>query len=142
MYSGIITAIIRFVNFVTINLFSDITYYGADTQTWTVVESGAYFLCTCLWGTRPIIRLIAESTIYHKLSCWFENHPWIARTRGVPKSDKVYLPSEPSGGECPQAAHKIRSSGSDGGASLALEIPPFGHDPSSLEAATRYLVSP
>ncbi|KAI1733377.1 hypothetical protein F4680DRAFT_441909 [Xylaria scruposa] len=58
---GIIAAIIRLIGFYTVDLASDPTYYSVNTMTYTIIEPGAYFICSCLPGMRPFLR-----GIYHK----------------------------------------------------------------------------
>ncbi|KAK4183165.1 hypothetical protein QBC35DRAFT_508565 [Podospora australis] len=55
---GLVTSIVRFVGFYTIDLESDPTYLSIDTQIWTLVEPCAYFICSCLPGTRPLVRAV------------------------------------------------------------------------------------
>ncbi|KAI0514640.1 hypothetical protein F5B22DRAFT_636968 [Xylaria bambusicola] len=52
---GLITAIIRFVEFYTADLASDRVFYSVDTFLWTVIEQGAYFICSCFPGTRALV---------------------------------------------------------------------------------------
>ncbi|RYP41691.1 hypothetical protein DL767_000896 [Monosporascus sp. MG133] len=59
---GIITAIIRFVGFYTVDLLSDPTYLSIDTMTYTVLEPGAYFICSCLPGIKPLIRALCRKS--------------------------------------------------------------------------------
>ncbi|KAJ3579325.1 hypothetical protein NPX13_g1240 [Xylaria arbuscula] len=59
---GIITAILRFVGFFTVDLESDPTYLGVDTQIYTLVEPNAYFICSCLPGMRPLLRRIFDDS--------------------------------------------------------------------------------
>lgn len=59
--SGIVTSTVRFARFYTTDLLADPTYLGVDTQTWTIIEPGAYFLCACLPGIQPVLRLIYEN---------------------------------------------------------------------------------
>lgn len=58
--SGIITAILRLVNFSTVEFFSDVTYLCINTLTWTVVESSAYLIFAILPGLRPLLRYLFE----------------------------------------------------------------------------------
>lgn len=52
---SIVTSIIRFVGFYTIDLISNLTYLGIDTMVYTLIEPSAYFICSCLPGIRPLI---------------------------------------------------------------------------------------
>ncbi|KAL9115409.1 MAG: hypothetical protein Q9227_000730 [Pyrenula ochraceoflavens] len=119
---GIITAIIRFVHFYTEDLFSDFTFVGADTETWTVVEPGAYFLCACLPGLRPILRLIEESALYSRL---VSRRGYGSRsrrgTRLVAQNDGHPLEIQKSYGVT-RSQHKAPSDGSDMTTSLWVEV--------------------
>lgn len=55
---GVITAIIRFVVFYTVDLPSDLTYLITDAMTVSVIEPGAYFICSCLPGICPLMRVL------------------------------------------------------------------------------------
>ncbi|RYP20591.1 hypothetical protein DL767_009416 [Monosporascus sp. MG133] len=55
---GIITAIIRFVSFYTIDLESDPTWYTTDLFTYTMIEPCAYFMCSCFPFLRPLVRVV------------------------------------------------------------------------------------
>ncbi|GAW14705.1 hypothetical protein ANO14919_041080 [Xylariales sp. No.14919] len=59
---GIITAILRLVGFFTLDLFSDPTFFGVETQILTLVEPNAYFICSCLPGMRPLVRTVFEKS--------------------------------------------------------------------------------
>lgn len=45
----------------TIDFGSDLTYLGVWTMLYTTMEPCAYFVCSCLPGTRPLAR-----AVYHK----------------------------------------------------------------------------
>ena len=49
------TSVIRFTTFFTIDIFSDPTWYGVTSQTWTCVEPGVYFIA----ATLPSLRSLA-----------------------------------------------------------------------------------
>ncbi|KAI0114534.1 hypothetical protein GGR51DRAFT_504787 [Nemania sp. FL0031] len=55
---GLITAILRFAEFYTTDLTSDRVFYSVDTFMWTVIEQGAYFICSCLPGTRALVNTL------------------------------------------------------------------------------------
>ncbi|KAI1763224.1 hypothetical protein GGR53DRAFT_531687 [Hypoxylon sp. FL1150] len=59
---GIVTAIVRFVGFYMVDLFSDPTYLGIDTQVYTIIEPNAYFICSCLPGIRPLMRQLYRNS--------------------------------------------------------------------------------
>lgn len=44
------------------DLASDLTYFGVDTYIYTIVEPCAYFICSCLPGIRPLLRVGYNST--------------------------------------------------------------------------------
>lgn len=95
--SGIITAIIRFVQYFTRDLFADPLWYGTDLEIWTVIEPGAYFICACLPGLRPLIRLTGQSSWYSSFVNWLQRHRSGARTSSstlpfaMPESGEVRL---------------------------------------------------
>ncbi|KAI1387437.1 uncharacterized protein F4822DRAFT_430185 [Hypoxylon trugodes] len=55
---GIITSVIRFVGFYLADLPSDVTWYTVNTSIYTIIEVAAYFVCSCLPGIRPLVRLL------------------------------------------------------------------------------------
>uniref|UniRef100_A0A8H7N2Y7 Rhodopsin domain-containing protein n=2 Tax=Bionectria ochroleuca TaxID=29856 RepID=A0A8H7N2Y7_BIOOC len=57
---GIITSIIRFVGFYRTNVGTDVTNNGGTTVIYTALEVAAYFICSCLPGTRPLARAIYQ----------------------------------------------------------------------------------
>ncbi|RYO85436.1 hypothetical protein DL764_009172 [Monosporascus ibericus] len=59
---GIITAIIRFIGFYTVDLLSDPTYLSVDTMSYSVIEPGAYFICSCLPGIKPLLRVLYKKS--------------------------------------------------------------------------------
>lgn len=54
--SGIITSIIRLVKFCTINIQADLTFNGAQTMRWTIVEPAMYQIAATLPTLRPILQ--------------------------------------------------------------------------------------
>ncbi|RYP24957.1 hypothetical protein DL765_000185 [Monosporascus sp. GIB2] len=59
---GIITAVIRFVGFYTVDLLSDPTYLSIDTMAYSIIEPGAYFICSCLPGIKPLLRVLYKKS--------------------------------------------------------------------------------
>ncbi|KAF2730700.1 hypothetical protein EJ04DRAFT_499946 [Polyplosphaeria fusca] len=59
---GVITAIIRCVNFWTIDLESDPTWYAPTLFSYTIVEPSAYLMCSCFPSLRPLLRLVYKWT--------------------------------------------------------------------------------
>lgn len=57
---GMITGIIRVVYFFKADLFGDITFHGIFTMTWTLVESGVYFIAATLPSLHSLIRHISK----------------------------------------------------------------------------------
>jgi hypothetical protein len=53
---GLVTSIVRFVGFFTVDLTADVTFYTTDTMIYTLIETCAYFVCSCLPGIRPLAR--------------------------------------------------------------------------------------
>lgn len=58
---GIITAIIRFLEFLATNP-KDLTYASLDPDIYTLVEPNVYFICSCLPGIRPLHRHLAQKS--------------------------------------------------------------------------------
>lgn len=48
----------RFVNFFIGDQFQDITYNGARTMSWTIVESGTYLICSILPHLYSLLRYL------------------------------------------------------------------------------------
>jgi len=57
---GLITSILRFVTFFTVDLFADPTFNVVQTMTWTCAEPGVYFIAACLPSLRPLARMVFE----------------------------------------------------------------------------------
>jgi len=55
---GLITAIVRFVNFWTADLGADPTWYAPDLFSFTIIEPSAYFMCSCFTCLRPLLRVV------------------------------------------------------------------------------------
>ncbi|KUJ13242.1 uncharacterized protein LY89DRAFT_672467 [Mollisia scopiformis] len=58
---GIITAILRLVIFITIDVFQDITWLSIDIMTYTTAEPGVYLIAACLPSLRPLFKGIFKS---------------------------------------------------------------------------------
>ncbi|KAF2272731.1 uncharacterized protein EI97DRAFT_346459, partial [Westerdykella ornata] len=58
MTFGIITAVLRFVSFLNVDLFQDITYLCVTTTSWTVIEPGVYLIAATMPTLRPLVRRI------------------------------------------------------------------------------------
>ncbi|KAF2018075.1 hypothetical protein BU24DRAFT_461049 [Aaosphaeria arxii CBS 175.79] len=58
--SGIITAVLRFVTFLNVDLFNDITYYSISTTSWTIIEPGVYLMAATMPTLRPLVRHIFQ----------------------------------------------------------------------------------
>jgi hypothetical protein len=56
----IITAIIRFVAFIRLDPASDPTFLSVNTMIYSIIETAAYFICSCLPGIRPLVRAIYQ----------------------------------------------------------------------------------
>ncbi|KAH8691694.1 hypothetical protein GQ44DRAFT_695530 [Phaeosphaeriaceae sp. PMI808] len=55
---GILTSILRTVNFFTIDFFVDPTYLATQTTIWTITEPGVYLIAACMPTLRPLKRII------------------------------------------------------------------------------------
>ncbi|KAI9154919.1 Satratoxin biosynthesis SC12 cluster protein [Paramyrothecium foliicola] len=64
---GLITSIVRFVGFFTVDLEADLTYHTADTMIYTLIETSAYFICSCLPGIRPLARALYKKAGFSTL---------------------------------------------------------------------------
>jgi hypothetical protein len=53
-FRGLITSILRFVNFFEVAVFVDVTWYSVPTEIWTIVETGCYLIAACLPSFRPL----------------------------------------------------------------------------------------
>ena len=52
------TAVLRFVAFFKVDLFSDPTFLVVDTMTWTCVEPGVYLIAATLPSLRPLFHTV------------------------------------------------------------------------------------
>ena len=100
---GIIAATVRLVFFFTADLEADLTYNGVETVILTVVEPSAYFICSCLPGTRPLLR-----ATYNRLGLG----PWMKDRYGTRQRSKFSAGS--SGTDAASAG------GGGGGLGIAL----------------------
>ncbi|PSN64099.1 hypothetical protein BS50DRAFT_500190 [Corynespora cassiicola Philippines] len=57
---GIITAVLRFVAFVKVDLFEDVTYNSVKTTSWTIIEPGMYLIAATTPTLRPLIRWVVK----------------------------------------------------------------------------------
>ncbi|KAF2636015.1 hypothetical protein P280DRAFT_510795 [Massarina eburnea CBS 473.64] len=53
---GIITAVFRFVAFLDVNMFSDVTYLCISTTCWSIIEPGVYLMAATVPTLRPLVR--------------------------------------------------------------------------------------
>ncbi|KAF2745692.1 hypothetical protein M011DRAFT_131934 [Sporormia fimetaria CBS 119925] len=60
MAFGMVAAILRFVSFLQVELFTDITYHGITTTSWTIIEPGVYLVAATMPTLRPLIRRISR----------------------------------------------------------------------------------
>lgn len=58
---GIVGAVIRFVEFFNMDFSSELPY-GVWTMIYTTMEACACFVCSCLPGTRPLIRWVYRAS--------------------------------------------------------------------------------
>ena len=74
LFSGIITSILRFVEFFRNDLFADYTYDGSDSLIWTIIEPGVYFIAAALLTMRPLFRWVFKDvkmpSYMLKLTSW------------------------------------------------------------------------
>lgn len=102
--SGIVTSILRFIEFYKTNMYSDLTYLGVYIMIYTEAEACAYFICSCLPGTRPLVR-----ALYHKsgLSSALRS---LYRKDASAASKHIYSEITPLGNLNPRSRHTAKSS--------------------------------
>ncbi|KAF2002604.1 hypothetical protein P154DRAFT_462026, partial [Amniculicola lignicola CBS 123094] len=54
--AGIVTAILRFLSFIQIDAFKDISYLCVTATSWTVIEAGTYLIAATIPTLRPLLR--------------------------------------------------------------------------------------
>jgi hypothetical protein len=84
-FSGLITTTIRFVEFTRNNFFLDPTWYAMNTQIWTIVEGGAYFIAGCLPSLRPLLGPIFKKINIRSLSQYSTRYDSTAMSMRDPK---------------------------------------------------------
>ncbi|KAF2794710.1 hypothetical protein K505DRAFT_360851 [Melanomma pulvis-pyrius CBS 109.77] len=57
---GIVTSALRFVAFLDVNVFDDITYLSVSTTRWTIIEPGVYLIAATMPTLRPLIRHLVK----------------------------------------------------------------------------------
>ncbi|KAF7510718.1 hypothetical protein GJ744_006084 [Endocarpon pusillum] len=57
---GIVTAIIRLIKFFSNDLFSDPTYLCVSIMSWTIIEPGAYLICSILPHLRSLLSHVSK----------------------------------------------------------------------------------
>ncbi|KAJ4302827.1 hypothetical protein N0V90_001718 [Kalmusia sp. IMI 367209] len=63
---GIVTSILRFVEFWRADIFTDYTYNGGKPLLWTLVEPGVYFLAATLLQMNPLFAWMFKSVTFPK----------------------------------------------------------------------------
>ncbi|KAF2117918.1 hypothetical protein BDV96DRAFT_406243 [Lophiotrema nucula] len=58
---GIVGAILRFVSFLQVNIFDDITYLVISPGYWTIIEPGLYLVAATVPTLRPLVRRIIKA---------------------------------------------------------------------------------
>jgi hypothetical protein len=61
LFSGTLTAILRFAFFYNVPLAKDLSFHGARLVVWTTVEPGVYLIAACLPSLRPLFKSAIES---------------------------------------------------------------------------------
>ncbi|KAF2116028.1 hypothetical protein BDV96DRAFT_645381 [Lophiotrema nucula] len=59
---GFVMSIVRFAEFFRKDIFVDMTFYGANTMLWALVEPGTYFMAATLLTVRPLLRLVVKES--------------------------------------------------------------------------------
>lgn len=54
-YSGLVTSIFRFSDFITTEAFADATWSSVKLVTWSVIEPSMYHIAACLPACRPLV---------------------------------------------------------------------------------------
>lgn len=133
-HSGIITAIIRFVNYSTTDLMSDVTFHGAKIELWTIIDSSVYFICSCLLGMPPIVRYAFKRTntfaFVHRLA--FDSRKRGTSTKAVP--GRFHSLDDAAVSKDPNVSLRLSSVESNRSAFLQFEGDRFERTPNHLEA--------
>jgi hypothetical protein len=53
---GIVTGVMRFVTFLHVNVFEDITYLCISTTSWSIIEPGVYLVAATVPTLQPLLR--------------------------------------------------------------------------------------
>lgn len=125
------TATFRCVHFFTANLFSDLTFVGVDTETWAIVECGAYFLCACFPGLRPSIQWTIDSKFCSWLFSRFKRCFKSCGGSALTRPEQVQLPETLPSYEDALPLQKPTFIGSDRSETSWLNISRFERIPDS-----------
>ncbi|PVI06860.1 hypothetical protein DM02DRAFT_581367 [Periconia macrospinosa] len=89
---GIITAVLRFLVFLHVDLFSDITYNSVSTTSWSIIEPGVYLMAATVPTLRPLVRRFI-SKISSEAVSRHTTRPLRSRTASTPRpSNTPHLP--------------------------------------------------
>jgi hypothetical protein len=56
VYSGIVTAVFRFLAFLHVDIFTDVTYLSIKSTNWSIIEPGVYLMAATVPTLRPLFR--------------------------------------------------------------------------------------
>lgn len=80
---GIITAIVRLIVFITIDVFEDITWHGIEIMVWTTIEPGVYLIAACLPSLRSLIKDLSKFLSIESIGTFFNTtRPQRSATEG------------------------------------------------------------
>ena len=69
-FSGIVTSVLRFIEFYVHDALTDVTFSAINILTWTCIEPGVYFIAATLPSLQPLVRfLLQKATFYHWKAC-------------------------------------------------------------------------
>ncbi|KAF2690696.1 hypothetical protein K458DRAFT_382273 [Lentithecium fluviatile CBS 122367] len=90
---GIVTAAMRFVAFLHVNVFQDITYLCVSTSSWSIIEPGVYLMAATVPTLQPLLRRLFQRTAQRTISC--HNTPQIPNSsfkNGAPGTPIIERP--------------------------------------------------
>ncbi|CAI6338743.1 unnamed protein product [Periconia digitata] len=106
---GIITAVLRFLVFLNVDVFEDVTYNSISTTSWSIIEPGVYLMAATVPTLRPLVRRFFSSISSDGLSrhaTWPLPSHTISTNKGRPNTAHVATASMP---ERPKLSKKSSS---------------------------------
>lgn len=90
---GIISSVLRFIEFVRTDIFSDPLWFDVNLLAYTIAEPGTIFIAACLVTYRPLLRRVFGTGYFSKI-LWKHrtDNPGDARpSRGIDDSRRVQM---------------------------------------------------